>query len=360
MGLLLADEVKRRIHQHILEGRLAPNQLLPTINEMAVEFNVSSKTVQKAVNALREEGIIASKRGVGLFIRPLELKRSRGRRIGLIHPNSPEYLKGKVYPAPIVERMAKDLEREGLTLVPFCITDRMALIEAVAKASFSALALFEIDNEALIFDFQRLRLPMVSVDYDACRHGISSVVFDNAYGMFQATKHLLEQGHRRIAFLRPLLRNSLNNNQSLDAVEDIRRIGYCIAMQDAGLPVDIVELEVNDEALRSTTVDLLYRNPRTAAVCPSDHMAMLLSRNVTTLNAKIPDEISIIGFGDFAVEFAPGRVLASVKIDFPLMGAAAARLVTHALQQHDGWNAKREVIPVSLALHDSVGPPKRV
>ena len=357
MGLLPCDEVKRRIYQYILEGQLGSDHILPTINQLAEMFKVSPKTVQKAVHALRAEGVIQSKRGVGLFVQPVALRRSRGRRVGLLYANRPDYLEGKRYPGPVIEALREDVSAQGLTLAPFMVdkSNRMALKEAVAKCSFSALMLFEIDNDAVIFELRQLRLPMVSVDYDAYRHGISSVVFDNAYGTFQASKHLIQLGHSKIAFVRPLLRNPISNYQSLDAVEEARRSGYAMAMQEAGLEVDAHEIENRPEAWREITLEFLERRRRTAVVCTADQWAGNIAKQALELKASVPEDISVIGFGDVKQEFAPGRFVSSVRVDYAQMGRVAARLLQEAVQAGEGSKAKREIIPAVLALHDSTG-----
>jgi DNA-binding LacI/PurR family transcriptional regulator len=360
MGLLPCDEVKRRIYQYILEGQMRADEVLPTINQLAAMFGVSPKTVQKAIHALRAEGVIQSKRGVGVFVKPVELRRSRGRRIGILFSNTPNYLEAQPYPGPVIVALRKELEKNDLDLVPYCIgpRNRMALKEALVKCSFSALALFEIDNDAVIFELRQLRLPMISIDYDAYRHGISSVVFDNGYGTFQATKHLIQLGHRKIAFVRPLMRNPISNYQSLEAVEESRRGGYAMAMQDAGLAADVCEFENQPQAWHETAVDLLLRNRRTAVVCPADGWAEAVIRNVEELGARVPDDLSAIGFGDIKREYRPGRRVSSVKVDYAGMGLAAARLLAEAMQKQEGRAARREIIPATLALYDSVAAPK--
>lgn len=360
MGLLPCDEVKRRIYQYILEGQMRADEVLPTINQLAEMFGVSPKTVQKAIHALRAEGVIHSKRGVGVFVRPVELRRSRGRRIGILFSNTPNYLESQPYPGPVIAALRAELEKNDFALVPYCIgpRNRMALRETLAKSSFSALALFEIDNDAVIFELRQLRLPMISIDYDAYRHGISSVVFDNGYGMFQATKHLIHVGHRKIAFVRPLMRNPISNYQSLEAVEESRRAGYAMAMQDAGLAVDVREFENQPQAWHEIAVDLLLRNRSTAVVCPADQWAETVLRNVEELGANVPDDLSVIGFGDYGREYRPGCRVSSVKVNYPSMGAIAARLLVEAMQKPDSRAARREIIPAALALYDSVAAPR--
>ena len=69
MQLSPSQQIRRQLRQRILDGQFEPGGTLPTIRSLAKSFNVSTKTVQKAIHALSQEGIIEAKRGTGLFIK---------------------------------------------------------------------------------------------------------------------------------------------------------------------------------------------------------------------------------------------------------------------------------------------------
>jgi GntR family transcriptional regulator, transcriptional repressor for pyruvate dehydrogenase complex len=64
----LAVEVIDRIRSDIAGGRLAPGARLPTEQEMIAAFGVSRTVVREAVAALRAEGLVATRQGVGAFV----------------------------------------------------------------------------------------------------------------------------------------------------------------------------------------------------------------------------------------------------------------------------------------------------
>ena len=64
----LAHEVVERIRADIASGKLAPGARLPTEQEMIVAFQVSRTVVREAVAALRAEGLVATRQGVGAFV----------------------------------------------------------------------------------------------------------------------------------------------------------------------------------------------------------------------------------------------------------------------------------------------------
>lgn len=64
----LAHEVVDRVRSEIANGRLAPGARLPTEQEMIAAFGVSRTVVREAVAALRAEGLVATRQGVGAFV----------------------------------------------------------------------------------------------------------------------------------------------------------------------------------------------------------------------------------------------------------------------------------------------------
>jgi GntR family transcriptional repressor for pyruvate dehydrogenase complex len=64
----LAHEIVERIRSDIAGGALAPGARLPTEQEMIAAFGVSRTVVREAVAALRAEGLVATRQGVGAFV----------------------------------------------------------------------------------------------------------------------------------------------------------------------------------------------------------------------------------------------------------------------------------------------------
>ena len=350
------QQIKRQLLRHILDGQFEPNQTLPTIETLAKTFKVSTKTVQKAIHALSAEGVIEAKRGTGLFIKPLDPKAGAGKRIGFVHPGSPQYLTGVVYPKPIYDAFEKTMQEAGYTVVPCSLArmERLVLEESLLKLRLTGLALFEIDSDILISEFRDMRLPMVSLDYDAYRHNLSSVFVDNIWGTFEATKYLIELGHRNICFVRPLMRNPINNG-SLDAVEEERIKGYRLAMQEAGLPVHVEEYGRGSSDLRAAIVPVLGARPApTAFVTSTDGGAVKIAEEVQNLGFSVPDDISVVGFGNDRTEFAPGKLLTSVRVDWPEMGEQAAKILQDVLKGNT--RARRHFVSAKLAVHESTAP----
>jgi DNA-binding FadR family transcriptional regulator len=63
-----AAELTERLAQEITSGRLAPGARLPTEQGMMGAFHVSRTVVREAVAALRSEGLVETRQGVGAFV----------------------------------------------------------------------------------------------------------------------------------------------------------------------------------------------------------------------------------------------------------------------------------------------------
>lgn len=65
-----ADQVYEFLFHRIVTGKFPEGQMLPTENEMCSMLSVSRPVVREALERLRSEGLVASKRGLGSFVQP--------------------------------------------------------------------------------------------------------------------------------------------------------------------------------------------------------------------------------------------------------------------------------------------------
>jgi len=215
----------------------------------------------------------------------------------------------------------------------------------------------EVNSDLVLSALTSLRVPLVSMDHNACHLGIPSVAFKNALGGFQATRHVLAQGHRHVAFFRPLTSTRIGSNVFMDRIEDERMLGYQIAMEDAGLPEIVMAHRVYEESFRSNMDRMLSRSPApTAFICTDDHFAWLAGREVQRRGIRIPEEISVTGFGDSGAEFAPGKRITSVWLDMKGMGRSAARMLLEILEGKASQPGLT-TLQSALHVHDSVAGP---
>jgi LacI family transcriptional regulator len=185
-------------------------------------------------------------------------------------------------------------------------------------------------NNAAAYDrLLRRRFPIVFFDRipDITHHG--AVGTDNLDASYQATKHLLQQGHRRIGFIAGNLLLSPH----------ARRLeGFRKAMSGAGIPVKDEYLQFGDLQLesgyRSGLHLLSLAHPPTAIISSSSKMLLGLLRAMRELEVRCPAQVSVIGFDDHVWSEFFHPPLTCVSQPSYEIGRRAFEMLLKRLQKH--------------------------
>jgi LacI family transcriptional regulator len=203
-------------------------------------------------------------------------------------------------------------------------------------------------------DLRRLAaagIPLVLVDQ--AHDELPSVIVDDVEGGRLATSHLLELGHRRIAF-------------AGDTVDDVhgasassrRCAGYRRALEGAGVPVDeelIVLRRHGHDAAAIADELLALPEPPTAVFAASDQQALAVIDAVQERGLDVPEDVSVVGFDD--VELARYAGLTTVGQPLELSGARGAELLLSALEGEDVLQA-RQHLSLELVVRGTTAPPR--
>lgn len=138
-------------------------------------------------------------------------------------------------------------------------------------------------------------LPVVVTGRSLSAPGLFSLDFDNFEGARLATAHLIEQGHREIAFIAgPVIHP--------DAQERLR--GYRAALQAAGLRYRaalVVQGMYHEESgLLAVEKLIASGQPFTAIFAANDQMAYGAALALHRHGLHVPDDVSLVGFDDLA------------------------------------------------------------
>jgi LacI family transcriptional regulator len=206
-------------------------------------------------------------------------------------------------------------------------------------------------DHAYLYEERRAGTALVFVDRPASHLDADSIVSDNFGGAAQAVAHLLERGHRRIAFLGDLL--------SISTAEERLR-GYTDALESAGLPLDddVVRtgLRDPDAAARAVEARLELPDPPTAFFTGQN---LLTIGGVHALRrAGRERDIALIGFDDIWLADLLDPAISVVAQDPQAIGRAAADQLFRRLDG-DTAPAVHRVIPVSLIARGSGEIPPR-
>ncbi|BCY13244.1 GGDEF domain-containing protein [Actinoplanes sp. L3-i22] len=230
--------------------------------------------------------------------------------------------------------------------------DRSGIPEYHRPVSWAHLAGLAVLPGAVGADYaaaaRRAGLPVVVVAQDPGDSGASVVLADNRSGVREAVAHLIEHGHRRIAFAGYLAHFDLRE----------RHEGYREGLLAHGITPDpalLFDTGDNHESGGATVADALVRAgmPATAIVLGTDRNAMGLIGRMVAAGYDVPKELAVVGFDDIADAAYLRPALSSVRQPLDEVGAAVYRLLA-------GENAEPvEVrVPTIFRNRDSCGCPR--
>lgn len=199
--------------------------------------------------------------------------------------------------------------------------------------------------------FQQLNSPIVLVDAYAHDNPYDAVVTDNFAGAYQATRHLIEYGHRHIAIL-----GSLPN--AFPSVAE-RRAGYCHALAEAKLTPYFWDCSLWPKAAHEAAQKyLLESSPITAIFGCNDTVLIALMQVAQAQGRTLPDDISLIGFDNIELAQHTTPPLTSIWVDQMGMGRQAAQLLLNRIEYPAAANVRTLIRPQliqrqSVVMHET-------
>lgn len=197
--------------------------------------------------------------------------------------------------------------------------------------------------------------PVVLVDARSPYH--CSVSVDDVLGGDLAITHLIDGGHRRIAFL--------GGPVTLPQVAD-RHVGARQALRRAGLADDALVM-LPTAALNlaegrragARLAGLPARTRPTAAFCCNDLLALGLLQAAVELGLRVPDDLAIVGYDDIAFAEAAAVPLTSVAQPRRQLGCLAAEMLIDEARSDRATHEHRQVVltPELIARTSSRVPP---
>jgi LacI family transcriptional regulator len=191
-------------------------------------------------------------------------------------------------------------------------------------------------------------LPIVVVDDRGHYPNLPTVATTNIEGGRSATRHLIDNGRRRIAML--------NGPHDFGCNRD-RLAGYKSALQKAGLQFDpklVVDSDFKESGGASAMTALLAADPKLDGVfVANDVMAFGAMRALRNAGRRIPDDVAVVGFDDIPASAMTHPPLSTVRQPLYEMGRTAASMVMAAVRGES--ITKRIELPTSLVVRESSG-----
>jgi LacI family transcriptional regulator len=214
------------------------------------------------------------------------------------------------------------------------------------------VALSREDDGTLDRILRPAKIPVVVIDRDVTLRGADIVLYDNAGGSSAAARHLLELGHRRIAFI-------AGPSDVQPAAERVR--GFRHALHAAGVELAreaVAEADFHYDGGREATAALLKSSDGiTAIVAANDLMAAGALRALADRGIRVPQEMSVVGFDDAPLAEMVSPALTTVRQPLQEMAQMAVSLLLARIAGQDS-QVQRHVLPTELVVRESTGPPR--
>ncbi|TPQ22567.1 LacI family transcriptional regulator [Streptomyces sporangiiformans] len=253
--------------------------------------------------------------------------------------------------------LAPLLRAAGMELNVYMIADlaeRTSFFERLpARRNADALLVFCFDlTDEETTRLDNLGMPVIYVSQHV--EGRPSVYVDDVVGARRATRHLINLGHRRIAFAHTA------NVRGFSFSSRERLLGYQQALTEAGIPLDddlVVATPPRDKRGTTQAVGnlLSLREPPTAVFAEQDELAASVISTLRTVQIQVPERVSVLGFDDqLMAEWLDLSTVAQSPSD---MGRAAAELALELISDSEADRGRHIVLPTHLIPRGTTAPP---
>jgi DNA-binding LacI/PurR family transcriptional regulator len=176
----------------------------------------------------------------------------------------------------------------------------------------------------------KAKMPFVVAGAHLHPYHVNAVMADVAIGIREAVAHLVGRGRRTIALVN-------GPETTLTSVEKLE--GLQLAAWQHGLtltPEHVVTSDFSPEGGYLQTQQLLQQLPGVDALLYADDtIAMGGVRALRESGRRIPQDIAVVGFGDYALARYTEPPLSSVHFDMGMMGTIAAKRLCMLLDNPD-------------------------
>ena len=194
------------------------------------------------------------------------------------------------------------------------------------------------------------KIPKIFVDYYPTSGDNNVVLIDNIRGGLYATQHLIDYGHKEIAFV--------GGDITHPSISD-RLTGYKQALERNSVTINSNNI-ITDEDYPArqngynATQKLLTRNSNITAIFTcNDAMAIGVMQYCVDNGIKIPDDISLVGFDDVEADLLLNPPLTTIRVPKVEMGSEAMKLMVNVLKEKSVVSVKKILVPVELIIRNS-------
>ena len=346
------ERLKERLVDAMATGRLKPGQALPSENRLVEILGVAKMTIRQAMASLESDGLIRRVQGKGNFVEAdAKRKLKRGQDIfALVVPET----RSGFYPALLhgFEAAAGDIHYQTLTCNTNNDTGRQGdiMLQLIDK-QVGGVALNPTNQHLMpvhqVRQLQQHGIPVVFL-HRRVEEATSPLLSIPFYEVgHKAGNVLTEHGHRRVALF-----DSFWTPETMlqEGLNDALRAG------GADVPAETIfvskSLSVREEDVLAALQNTFAKPDRpTAVFATSDSLAEMIYLLSLRLGVRVPEDVSLLGFGGSWREGAVTQRLTSIVVDEIATGRRAVELL-HEMRCGDRPIDDNEEIVMDLGLSE--------
>ena len=330
------------------------------IKDIARKLGVSVATVSQALNHPKEvnratrQSVLTLCEELG-YVKPLKGKK-RTYHIAVISRDT--YNFANDFYAKVCEQLLLHAKQQKYNLIFEPWPDGQAELPlSISRRRIDGVIILGhiLREQALLIKQQQL--PLVLCGHPLPDLELHTVMPDGKSGSYQACKHLIELGHKKIA--------TISGGAIFDPVSRDRIEGYRYALIEAGIAVAeeyimIADFHLYTHADTALEKLLALKEPPTAIVCACDTIAYKVHETLTGKKIGVPHDVSLTGFDNFALpEYAKGVLpkLTTVEVDVKELAKYTLNILFE-LMEEPAKVAWRYTLPVKLITGATTGKPK--
>ena len=317
--------------------------------DLARELGVSMTTVSRALSDHHSIGAATKQRVLKLAKKlnyqpnhlAAALRRGQSRLLGVVVP----YIEGKFFPS-VIQGIEQAASKAGFSVIVCQSHEEVQLerrnVETLLHAQVAGVLVSLARNTQEFHHFDKVRnrgIPLVFFDRIPSTELVNSVVLNDHEGALQATRHLLEQGCRRIAHLA--------GPQHLNIYRQ-RRQGYLDALAAYGIPMDegliIYSDMTTEEGAQAMRQLVKLANPPDGVFGAGDSVILGALQVLKGQGVRVPQDIALAGFSNEGFTAITEPRLTSVDQRCEEMGQAAVRLFLELAAAPDAPFMQRQVV----------------
>lgn len=332
-----------------------------TLKDIAIALGISISTVSRALKEhpdIAQETIdrvkeFAQDHHYVPNFQAVNFRKSRTFNIGLIVPELVHHFFANVISGAIAVA-----NKHGYNVMVSQSNDKLADEIMVSRAMLNSSVdglLISISNETIegahIQEFIDDGKPVVQFDKITDLLNTPKVIVDDFDGAYEAVKHLIDQGFKKIAHLRgrELVKNASERCQ-----------GYLKALEDHNMESQSYWIkgcsQISEQEGYDFTKELMEgTNPPDAFFCITDLVALGVIRCLKQAGYQIPKSVGVMGFSNWQLAEVVSPSLSSVDQHGYQMGEMATEILLEMIQKHSLENQKTYELKTKLVIRESTG-----